>query len=310
MIERMMMVSDNTAMIFNLDKNTELDGTVGPRIFVCQGSSISEHRLQGMQVMGRPVDGAEPEISIMNRFVSRRHGVFETNKKHTTFIAERSTNGTLYNGKILDPGERIVLNDGDELLIPAGDERDGGDGFVLLVYAASYARINLWRGFRKQSTDQLTGICKRERFISWWEKNYWKNEYSQGIIFILDIDNFKKINDSRGHNVGDDVLKFVADQLRLCVRYEDQVCRWGGDEFVGILPGSHDNVEDRLKELLKKIENHDIEGCPPIYASVGYADISDALNPTSIAELVGMADKALYHIKNKGKKGICLYKKA
>jgi diguanylate cyclase (GGDEF)-like protein len=304
------MVSDNTATIFELDPHPELDRTVGPRIFVCQGSSISEHRLTGNQVMGSPVEGMEPEISIENRFVSRRHGIFETNKKHTTFLAENSTNGTLYNGKLLDPGERVVLSDGDELLIPAGDERDGGDGFVLLVYAATYSRIKLWRGFRKQSADQLTGICKRDRFISWWEKNYWKNDYSQGILFILDLDDFKLINDTYGHNAGDQVLKHVADQLRLCVRYEDQICRWGGDEFVGIIPGDPSHIEERLNKLLERIEHHEISSCPPIHASLGYTFAKYASNPVSVAELVGMADKALYHIKNKGKSGICLYRKA
>jgi diguanylate cyclase (GGDEF)-like protein len=303
------MIDDNTATIFRFDEAPSKDRHVGPRLFVCQGSSITEHRLAGKQVMGRPVESIEPEISIENRFVSRRHGIFETNKKHTTFIAEKSTNGTLYNGKLLDPGDRIVLSDGDELLIPAGDERDGGDGFVLLVYAVNYSRIDLWRGFRKQSADQLTGICKRDRFISWWEKNYWKSEYSDGILFILDLDDFKKINDTYGHNIGDLVLKHVADQLRLCVRYEDQICRWGGDEFVGIMHGDIANLESRLMELLGKIEKHEISACPPIHASIGYANLNDAGNPLSVAELVGMADKALYHIKNKGKKGICLYKK-
>ena len=303
------MNNENTATIFKLDTHPELDGKVSPRLFVCQGSSISEHRLHSRQVMGRPVEGQEPEISIENRFVSRRHGIFETTKKHTTFIAENSTNGILYNGKLLDPGDRIVLADGDEMLIPAGDERDGGDGFVLLVYAATYGRINLWRGFRKQSADQLTGICKRDRFISWWEKNYRKKEYSDGILFILDLDDFKNINDAYGHNVGDMVLKHVADQLRISVRYEDQICRWGGDEFVGIIPGDRAIMESRLTDLLRRIENHEIPGCPVIHASLGYANVNDALNPSSVAELVGMADKALYHIKNKGKSGICLYKK-
>lgn len=301
------MVEDKTDIILNLE--TEPDGkqNMSPRLFVCQGSSIAEYRLEGKQILGRPAETVEPDISIQNRFVSRNHGFFETRNKKTVFRVVQTTNGILYMGKLLSPGESLSLSDGDEMIIPAGDERDGGDGFVLLVYASSYARINLWRGFRKASADQLTGLCKRDRFISWWGKNNSKSEYSEGVLFILDIDDFKAINDTRGHNIGDAALKHVAEQIRACVRYEDQICRWGGDEFVGIVPGPLSQAEKRLKDLLHRIEVHDIENCPPILASIGYANIKDAKDKENMEELVGMADKALYHIKKKGKRGICLY---
>ncbi|MCR5402475.1 MAG: GGDEF domain-containing protein [Butyrivibrio sp.] len=301
------MIGDKTDIILDLESEQTDVQKMSPRLFVCQGSSIAEYRLEGKQVLGRPVENKEPDIAIQNRFVSRNHGLFETKKEKTVFRAVQTTNGILYMGKLLSPGESLNLTDGDEMIIPAGDERDGGDGFVLIVYASSHARINLWRGFRKASADQLTGLCKRDRFISWWEKNNWKNEYSEGVIFILDIDDFKIINDTRGHNVGDAALKHVAEEIRACVRYEDQICRWGGDEFVGIVPGPLAQAEKRLKELLRKIEVHDVESCPPILASVGYANISDSADKSNMEELVGMADKALYHIKKKGKRGICLY---
>ncbi len=290
--------------MYGQEKDNDLFEEQSPRLFVCEGRSISEYRLSGIQYMGRPTEELKPDIPIDNRFVSRQHGTFQTTGQDTTYTASQSTNGISYKGRELGAGEIIYLKDGDEFIIPAGERKDEEGGFVLLVYASSASRIRLWRDLQRASADKLTGLCDRGTFITWWQKNHWKSDYANSVIFILDIDDFKRINDECGHNVGDAALKAVSEELLKDVRYENQICRWGGDEFVGILPGEPGHVELRLKHLLNTIENLKVESCPTLTVSIGYADIRNAKDVLNMDELVAMADWALYQVKKNGKKGI------
>jgi len=299
--------NNNTQIIISQDKDKDLFEEQSPRLFVCEGRDISEYRLSGIQQLGRPTKETKPDIPIDNRFVSRQHGTFQTNGMETTFTASLSTNGISFKGRELGQGEIIFLKDGDEFIIPAGERSDAEGGFVLLVYASSSSRIKLWRDLQKAGADKLTGLGGRETFITWWQKNHWKSDYERAVIFIMDVDNFKHINDQYGHNKGDEVLKMVTDELLRDVRYESQICRWGGDEFLGILPGDSDRARKRLLRISENISSAYIEGCPPLTVSIGFADISRAKDVLDMGELVEMADWALYQVKRSGKNGICEY---
>jgi diguanylate cyclase (GGDEF)-like protein len=299
--------NNSTEIIFGKDEDNTLFEEQSPRLFVCEGRDISEYRLSGVQLLGRPTEQSKPDIPIDNRFVSRQHGIFNTNGQDTTFTASLSTNGISYKGHALGAGEIILLKDGDEFIIPAGDNKDPEGSFVLLVFASSSSRIRLWRDLQKASSDKLTGLGSRETFITWWQKNHWKSDYARSVIFILDVDDFKHINDACGHNKGDEVLKQVTAELLRDVRYENQICRWGGDEFIGILPGDPVTARHRLQQILTNINNIVIDGCPRLTASIGFADISMAKDPLDMNELVEMADWGLYQVKKNGKNGICEY---
>ncbi len=301
------MENNNTEIIIGQDTENSLFEEQSPRLFVCEGRDICEYRLSGVQQMGRPTAESKPDIPIDNRFVSRQHGTFRTNGTETTYTASLSTNGISYKGRALGQGEIIFLKDGDEFIIPAGDNKDPEGAFVLLVFASSASRIRLWRDLQKASSDKLTGLGSREAFITWWQKNHWKSDYAQSVIFMLDVDDFKHINDAFGHNTGDEVLRRVTAELIRDVRYENQVCRWGGDEFIGILPGSPERARQRLSQILNNIRSMHIEGCPPLSVSIGFADISRAEDVLNMDEIVGMADWALYQVKRNGKNGICEY---
>lgn len=114
-------------------------------------------------------------------------------------------------------------------------------------------------------------------------------------ILMIDVDNFKKINDKHGHNVGDDVLRCVSKIVMSNIRSTDLFGRWGGEEFILVL---HDaNRSDAIvvgERLRKAIESSGIGAT----ISVGCAQYNKGDNMLS---LVSRADKFLYHAKNNGK---------
>ena len=275
-----------------------------PVLFVCQGKMISEYRLNGRQILGRPADGVRPDIPIFNRFISRRHGMFETENGSCHFTALKSTNPTLYKGGPLESGERVLLSDGDELEISY--ETGSGESSIMLILASSSSRVSLWRDLQQTCRDELTMLYGRTGFSDWWTQNREGDDYRQAAIFLLDVDDFKKVNDIHGHNAGDLVLKSVAEELRKTVRYDNQICRWGGDEFLGVLPGTRERIEERLLDMSRRIAVVSVVMGLPITTSVGYVHFTrgDSLSGLSLESLVEMADKALYRTKENGKNGI------
>ncbi|MBR4719335.1 MAG: GGDEF domain-containing protein [Lachnospiraceae bacterium] len=296
----------NTETILSYDADTDDAQIIRPTLFVCYGRSISEYRLQGRQIMGRPSGDNIPDIPVHARFMSRDHGYFETDGFKTNYTAVETTNGIKYKGVMVDPGAEIQLKDGDELIIPWTDE-EGRDRTVILVYACTVARIRLWRDLMKASRDKLTDLADRECFTSWWEQNKDKRDYAEAFLFILDVDDFKQLNDTSGHNVGDMALKIIAQELRDAVRYDNQVCRWGGDEFAGIIPSSEIEAGKRFRELSGTIGAASADAGISLSVSIGYVDIRAVKDRGDITSLVELADKALYSIKRSGKGGIAQY---
>lgn len=135
-----------------------------------------------------------------------------------------------------------------------------------------------------------------------------KNNGKLALLF-LDCDNFKQINDTHGHDMGDLLLVELAQRLTTCVRSEDTVARLGGDEFVVLIKRVENNehitrVADRIQTTLQQpyiIEGELIEATSSIGISV-YPD-----NGTTIKQLFRKADQALYQVKNNGRNDYQLY---
>ena len=124
-------------------------------------------------------------------------------------------------------------------------------------------------------------------------------------VFIFDIDNFKKVNDDYGHIVGDEVLQDTAEIIRSSIRKVDTAGRWGGEEFMVILPESDVFGGQILAEKLrKKIEEQCFLRAGNISASFGVAEFEPKLSAT---ELVSRADGAMYKAKKTGKNRVCIY---
>jgi diguanylate cyclase len=125
------------------------------------------------------------------------------------------------------------------------------------------------------------------------------------VLMLLDIDYFKKFNDSYGHQVGDQVLRLVAKTLTDNVKGRDIAARYGGEEFAIILPETPLTAGTKVAEMLRKsVESKEIvnkatkENLGRITLSIG---IAEYIKGESISELVARADAALYAAKNAGR---------
>lgn len=280
---------------------------VQPRLFVCFEHEVMEFPLAGHQTMGRPVDDHIPDIPVTNKYVSRNHGYFDTTDDKVTYTAEDALNGTIFRRKMLTPGETVELWDGDELIIPVADKGDGAD--VMLVCAIIENRINIWRDLELAARDALTGLSGRNTFRTWYLRNHSFRKDEKLSLFILDIDNFKRINDVYGHSAGDSALKLLAEELRLAVGTGGFVCRWGGDEFVGLMEREASEAKAALEELSRRINSVKIDDVFRITVSAGVAGIRSKEEAPDIDGLVILADQALYRAKEYGKNRICVYGK-
>ena len=285
---------------FGQNPTENIDSTeVKPRLFVCFEHEIMEFVLSGKQMIGRPAKGQVPDIPITNKYVSRKHGYFETLNGKVIYTAAESTNGT-YLGKMkLEPGKTVELEDGDELIIPVSDNVEGVD--VMLACAVSESRINIWRDLRLSARDTLTGLSGRNAFRTWYLMNYsWKKD-EDICLFILDIDKFKRINDVYGHAAGDKALKLLSEQLLLTAGNTGYICRWGGDEFTGILVGMADEVRKALDDMRERLSHITIDDQFNMTISAGVVDIRTANGVNDIDGLVMLADEALYKAKEDGR---------
>ena len=118
-------------------------------------------------------------------------------------------------------------------------------------------------------------------------------------LFILDIDHFKRVNDTYGHEAGDQVLVTLAGLLRAGIRATDSLARWGGEEFVVLSPGVTADGEAHLAERLRAAAAaHDHASVGTVTASFGVAEHSPGETPD---ELFARADRALYRAKDGGR---------
>jgi len=151
------------------------------------------------------------------------------------------------------------------------------------------------------STDPLTGLYNRYKFIQLYNsshKTMCQRKGSMSLI-ILDIDYFKKVNDVYGHNAGDKALIKIAQLLLTNTREIDMVCRWGGEEFVVLLPTvTLTNALVIAEKLRSEIENTKIDGVGTVTSSFGVAEVDDS---STIDEVIDSADKALYQAKVSGR---------
>jgi len=154
--------------------------------------------------------------------------------------------------------------------------------------------------------DPLTGLNNRrflENHLSTMIENA-RMRRAPLTLMILDIDHFKSVNDTYGHDCGDEVLKGFADRLRGIIRGGDLLCRLGGEEFVIVMPGVNAQAASRIAERARQaIEQEAFVMAAtgqtiPITASIGLAERRDDTNPH---ELYRRADQALYRSKSEGR---------
>ena len=156
-------------------------------------------------------------------------------------------------------------------------------------------------------TDHLTGILNRYSAVPIMRDYLFKNPECTSALIMMDLDNFKHINDKYGHGCGDEMLKAVATKLEEKFAAYGIVCRLGGDEFFGLLMNkSKDFVDEFLEDIVSKPVTIEVDGTSiSCRMSAGYT-----MYPTQGQEyhhLYEMADKAMYMAKHSGKSRYCMY---
>ena len=160
-------------------------------------------------------------------------------------------------------------------------------------------------------TDQLTGIPNRRAFDNTIEALYdnYLEEKQVFSVLLVDIDFFKKFNDTYGHAVGDSVLIHVANVFKGSVKGDDEVVRYGGEEFVILLPDTgYEGAVAVGNNIRKKVANKKLVSADGessfgnVTVSIGVAVMSDSDDMESI---VVRADKSLYFAKNSGRNRVC-----
>ena len=156
------------------------------------------------------------------------------------------------------------------------------------------------------SYDALTKIFNRNKFhylFQEQEKILKRSNLNNLSFIILDIDNFKMVNDTYGHNVGDDVLVHLSNLIKSNIRGSDIFARWGGEEFVILLPNININKAKDIAENLRVIvESEPFDIVDNITCSFG---VSTFVEFDTLETLVKRADDALYQAKESGRNRVC-----
>lgn len=162
--------------------------------------------------------------------------------------------------------------------------------------------------------DHLTSVFNRRHIEIILEEEYESsniNKWPLSLAFI-DIDDFKGINDKYGHLAGDEILKFISSFFSKNIRETDMLARYGGDEFLLMLPGATSDIAksllERLLTLFKKEAKQNINGVDVLSSvSIGIATHMDKNDFNTQKEFMNAADKALYQAKEKGKNCLVVY---
>jgi diguanylate cyclase (GGDEF)-like protein len=178
---------------------------------------------------------------------------------------------------------------------------------MVLLSLALASRVSEMQ--RQSRTDALTKLFNRrffdERVAFEFERA--QRYHSMVSLLVADIDHFKEFNDKHGHARGDDALKAVARQLLEGVRSQDVVCRYGGEEFALILPGTEGEQAMAVAESLRYAVEHARGGMPSgVTISVGVASTQDG-DIHGVNDLFRAADRALYAAKAAGRNRVVRY---
>ncbi|SNS41926.1 diguanylate cyclase (GGDEF) domain-containing protein [Geodermatophilus pulveris] len=176
------------------------------------------------------------------------------------------------------------------------------------VLAASLAHLAAWRLNEQQGLrDPLTGLANRTLLLETTARMLARCSSPTSVLF-LDLDDFKDVNDSRGHAVGDQLLTTVSRRIADCVRSVDQVARLGGDEFAVVVAGSARTAAGIGERVLGALADPVvIEGrAISVRVSIGVADSTSA-GERSAGTLLRNADLAMYLAKSSGKNRVVVY---
>jgi diguanylate cyclase (GGDEF)-like protein len=254
-------------------------------------------------IIGR---GPRCAVRLNDEGVSREHCqlVREAKEDGDKIVLEDlgSTNGTFCNGIRVD---RRELADGDKIMV-------GSTTILKFTYHDYLDEVFQRQMYESALRDGLTKVFNKKYFTDYLEKEFAfaARHGSPLALIFLDIDYFKRINDTHGHPAGDFVLSELSQLMATLVRTEDVLARFGGEEFTVLCRGTDLGgakiVADRLR---RTVEAHTFSfGAKtiPVTISLGIAAIPDTAI-TDHAQFLAASDKALYEAKRTGRNRVCVH---
>jgi len=243
---------------------------------------------------------AENTFQFHDSTVSRRHAVLSIDPAGAAWLMDLgSTNGTFVNGWRIATQTPVQAGDGSRIQL--------GSSTLLKYLKLDPCDEGFQRELYERSVrDNLTGLYNRGYFLSQIGPLAELNSMCElGLALILvDIDHFKRVNDTHGHTVGDLILREVADVLRESTRGEDLVARYGGEEFILALPScSLEQAAERAERIRIRLSSRLVEASQArvgVTASLGLA-FAPAGRVRDVAALITAADEALYEAKRSGR---------
>lgn len=209
--------------------------------------------------------------------------------------------GNVFRETILNKTKHGVLYYEKETITPIKDKNQHVIGFISSGKDVTDEVLKNNELCRIAATDRLTGLYNRHKFEELFlleVKRSHRFELPLSMM-LIDIDNFKSINDTYGHNQGDAVLKHLASVIQKNVRQLDILSRWGGEEFLLLIPGSDIGHTQQLAEKLRLvISNEQFGEFDTITVSIG---ISTLKEEDTLIQIFERADNALYRAKQSGK---------
>lgn len=212
----------------------------------------------------------------------------------------------LFNGKQFNGQTWNYRKNGEAFLMqwriaPVADQQHNTRYYVAIQRDVT-ERETLIRKLELQSTrDELTDTYNRryaDQLLNKESKLALRQNHALSVI-LCDIDHFKKVNDTFGHQAGDSVLKEFSTIIKNRVRSTDAVIRWGGEEFLIVLPHTSKAEAHQVAENLRKlVADYSFQSVESITCSFGVATLADAKDPEY---LIKVADDKLYQAKDKGR---------
>ncbi len=242
--------------------------------------------------IGRSPDA---KICIQEPSVSREHASCLLTVRGVEIRDLKSSNGTFVNDKKVD--DQLLLQDGDILRV----------GSILLKFFAHDNIENVFHDkiYRMATIDAGTQIFNKKYLLETLDAEIrFSRTYSRPLSLILyDLDFFKKVNDVYGHNAGDAILRQSSELAKGCIRKEDVLGRFGGEEFCVILPNTELRTAFEMAERIRKsIKSHEFVFDSKKIAQTVSLGVSELDGSTLTSqELLENADKKLYQSKNAGR---------
>ena len=293
-------ITQNTDLVS--DRPTPMRRSEKSCLVVLAGSSFGEmYQLgAGRTVIGR---GESAGVRIQDDGISREHAVIETAGKHAFLVDLQSTNGTFCNGARV---VRHELSDGDKIAI-------GANTILKFTYQDELEAHFQKQLYESALRDGLTNTFNRRYFLDRLngEMRFAKRHQSLLALLFMDLDHFKKINDSYGHPAGDRVLAEVSTLISSMLRGEDVFARYGGEEFAvacrGIDLVGAEALAARIILAVRDLRIQHAGRTIMVTVSIGVA--VDVALP-DVHSLIAAADAAMYEAKRQGRDRMCSHKPA